>query len=364
MKQKTLIHILIGLAIFSAALLLWLLPGSGKSVSLINVKAPLPTVKITQITQSPTNQTLTFSGVIQAKNRAAPAFSVPGRISRKNAAVGGHVEKGQVLMTVDAGEFQNRFNMADSAYKELEIRLVQAKRNRDRIKSLADADAATSEELEQVTAIVDATQAGKDAAYAQMAETRRLLEETELKAPFSGTITAIMIEPGEFTSPGRPVVEISGDGNLELQVEVPETVFPHVRKGKTVDIQLPFSFRQNIKGRITSVSNAAIGPGRLFPVKIDIINPDQTTAGMTAELLLEIKRKEALMVPLEAVINPGSSIPSVFLVKDNVIQKIHVKLGPITGDKVSCQGELAKDDLVVISGHTRLKHGDHVEVRQ
>lgn len=363
MKKKTLIQILTGLAVFTAVLLLRLIPGSGKAVSGTHVDTPLPTVKVTQITQSPTSRTLNFSGVIQAKNRAALAFSIPGRISRKNIAVGGHVEKGRILMAVDAGEFQNRVHMAESAYKELDIRLVQAKRSRDRIKLLADANAATAEELEQVTAIVDATQAGKDAAYAQMAETRRLLEETELKAPFSGTITAIMIEPGEFTSPGRPVIEISGDGNLELQVEVPETVFPHVRKGKTVDIRLPFSSHRKIKGRISIVSNAAIGPGRLFPVKIDIIDPDQTAAGMTAELLLEIQTREALLVPLEAVINPGSSIPSVFLVKENVVQKIPVQLGPITGGKVACKGDIAKEDLVVISGHTRLKQGDRVEVR-
>lgn len=190
---------------------------------------------------------------------------------------------------------------------------------------------------------------------AQLKETGRLLAETELKAPFSGTITNIMIEPGEFASPGRPVVEISGDGALELQVEVPETVISHVAPESAVNIKLPFASNRMIKGKINAVSKAAIGSGRLFPLKIKIVDVSGVSSGMTAELLLDISERDALTVPLNAVVNPGSSHSSVFCVRENIVKRIPVHLGSIYKDSISVQGNLNAGDQVVIRGRMRLR---------
>ena len=69
------------------------------------------------------------------------------------------------------------------------------------------------------------------------------------------------LEPGEWTGPGKPIVEISGDGKLELKVEAPETAVSGLREGAVVFAELPFANGSRIKGRLKSVARASTGPG-------------------------------------------------------------------------------------------------------
>lgn len=362
MKKNKSLQSILGFTLIAVALVLWLLPNIHEAATPPKKKKSTPSVKISKVTVSTVEQTLTFSGIISAENKAVLSFSVPARVVRKNVQPGDHVEKGQVLVTLDPNEFKNRYKAAEANLNELEVRLLQAERNKNRIEKLFNAKAATTEELEFVQSNFSAIKAAKVASIAQLEETKRILQETRLFAPFSGTITRVMIEPGEFAVPGRPIVEISGDGPLELHVEIPETVVARIPIKETVSIKLPFSSNRIIKGEIISAARAAIGSGRLYPLKIKIIEDANISAGMTAELLLPVQLEKVLTIPLEAVINPGSSHPSVLLVKSKVIEKVPVRLGPVYGGKISLEGDVSPGDDVVITGQTLLENGDLVEV--
>ena len=86
-------------------------------------------------------------------------------------------------------------------------------------------------------------------------------------------------------------------------------------------------------------------------------------AGMTAELILEIRTKPMPLVSVGAIVNPGSSRPSVFVLDGDRVKEIFVKLGPFHGDSIAVSGSLNQGDRVVISGHTRLSTGRKVKVQ-
>jgi len=182
-----------------------------------------------------------------------------------------------------------------------------------------------------------------------------------MEAPFSGTITAVMLEPGEHAQSGTPVLEISGDGAIELRVEVPESVVSSLRKGQPASVDLPFA-GTSTAGQITSVARAALGPGRLFPVIVALEPAPSLAAGISAELLLETATKQALTVPMRAVVNPGSSWPAVFVVRAGQARRVPVELGHLVGERVAVVGDLALGEQVVVAGHTQLADGDAVEV--
>ncbi len=188
------------------------------------------------------------------------------------------------------------------------------------------------------------------------------MKEATLKAPFAGTVTAVFLEPGEYASPGRPVVELSGDGEIELQVEVPENIVMNLTEGETVRATLPMAGSREVNGRITSIARAAATAGRLFPVVATLEPLPGLAAGMTAELILDVESEGEISVPVTAVVNPGSSSPSVFCLDGETVRQVPVTLRAFSGDRVVVSGELSTEDRVVVSGHTMLADGERVQV--
>lgn len=321
-------------------------------------------VRLARVDEISEQRSVRFSGIIRAKRRAMLSFSVPARLAQRPVDVGDRVRVGEALGLLDDRGFSNAAGTTRAAVAELAVRVAQAERDRIRVEHLVEVKAATSEELEHIAAAADAVKAAYDSASAQLAEAERVQGEAVLRAPFAGTVTAVMLQAGEWAAPGMPVVELSGDGDLELHVEVPESVVPAVREGLDVVAELPFASQIHLSGRIASVSRAAAGPGRLFPVVVDLAGTAGVAAGMTAELLLPTKTAPDLVVPLHAVVNPGSSRPAVFVVTGDRARRVEVEVGQIVGERVAVRGDLRVGDRVVIAGHTQLADGDQVEVRQ
>jgi multidrug efflux system membrane fusion protein len=358
MRREPRFATLLGLAFLGGALGLWAWPDPQEPAQDQRKASP---VRAATVEAATTTRSVRFSGVTRAARRGALSFPVPERLSRREVEVGDHVRKGQPLAALESQRFQNAKDAALATVAELEVRLEQAERDRRRVERLASVKAATGEELEHVVAGSDAVRAGLDAARAQLADAQRLLDEATLEAPFAGTITAVMLEPGEMAQPGAPVVEISGDGAIELRVEVPESVAPGLREGQPASVELPFA-RRNASGRIRSVARAAVGPGRLFPVIVTLDPAPALVAGMAAELVLETAAAQALAVPLRAVVNPGSSQPAVFVIRDGRARRVPIELGDLSGDRVTVNGELSLGEQVVVAGNTQIADGDPVEV--
>ena len=317
---------------------------------------------------------LRFSGVTRAAQRARLGFAVGGRLVERTVDVGDRVETGQVLARVEDREVQNAIATARGALAEVAARRAQAERDVQRVAELVQAKAATSEELEKTRAGLDAVAAAEESAQARLDETERLLEETTLVAPYAGTVLETLVEPGEHVVPGRPVVSLAGRGDLELEVEVPESVVLRLRKGATVDVVVPF-LGETFSGKLHSIGRSAAGPGRLFPV-VARLPGDRLVAGATAELALSIDSDEALAVPIAAVINPGGRSPAIFRVEggpggDTHVSKVRVEVGSLlsgihggSDDRVTVtplEGfTLEPGDRVVVGGQRGLLEGEQV----
>jgi len=322
---------------------------------------PATPVRVAEVVTVDDARTIRFSGTARAADRARLAFTVPGRLTRRSVDVGDVVACGEELASLDAREYRLAEATAASMRAELEVRLAQAERDRSRVEKLAEARAATTEEVEKVSAATEATAAALEAASLRLDEARRLVAESTLVAPFAGTVTAVRLQPGEWASPGMPVIELSGGGDLEVLVEVPEAVAIRVHSGQSVAVDLPASGKQTT-GRVDKLSMAAIGAGSLFPLVVKLAAHPDLLPGSTVEVQLEVHQERALGLPLDAVLNPGSSTPSVFLVADGRAEQVFLDLGRLDGGLITVEGSLAAGDQVVVAGNTSLVDGDLVEV--
>jgi len=320
-----------------------------------------PAVTVAEVVTVEGGRAIRLPGVTRATRRAELSFAVPARLAARPVEVGDAVRAGDVLATLDQREYRLAEDVADSMVAELDARLAQARRDLARVEQLAAARAATAEEQEQTLAGVSALEAAREAALARLAETRRLLDETALVAPFDGTVTAVYLEPGEWAAAGRPVLRLAGSDAVEVVVEAPESVRAGIVEGAVVGVTLPFLDRASA-GRVRAVAGAAAGPGRLFQVEIDLDSVPGLVPGVAVEVELPVVAPRQLAVPVTAVVDPGSSRPAVFVVADGRARRVAVVPGRVSGELLTVEASLSPGDLVAVGGHTALVDGDRVEV--
>lgn len=359
MRIKHHISLIVGFVFMGAAVVLWAMPSD----------KPLPTdaadrlrVLLDTVQVAHTQRSARFAGVTQAKNRAILSFAVPARLLDRQIESGSKVTQGQVLARLDGREFKNAFDLAHATFSELKTQLAQAKRDRTRMELLAASDVVPVAQLEKVATQQSALESSLAAAAARLKESMRLLDEVVLKAPFSGTVTKVYIQPGEWAVPGQPAIELTGDGDIELLVQVPETMLDRVSKGQRVQVQLPFADNRQVPGRISSIAKAALTAGQLFPLKVELVDEPGVVAGLTAQLIIDLSTQGVLTVPLAAVVNPGASQPYLFTCDGGKVSRRTITIGGIIGDRIVVSGNLHEGDRVVISGQSQLTDGQYVEV--
>jgi len=365
MKRQRMAHLTL------AALTLGLAAGGGLLLSAqsdddppASEPAALQRVRVAAVEAAEGTREVRLSGVTRASRRAQLAFLTGGRLAERPVEIGDRVRAGQRLARLDDLESRNARDSARAALGELTARRAQSGRELERVRRLAEAKAATAEELEEADTAAEALRAAEDAARARLREAERLLDETVLEAPFDATVTEVLLEPGEHASSGRPVVAVSGTEGVEVEVEVPESLILELEEGREVTVELSALGGERVAGRITSAGRTSPGPGRLFPVIVTLDSGRRLLPGLTAELVLELGTAELSSLPVEAVINPGGRRPAVLVVKDGAVQRVEVEVGSLLGAEVTVEGDLAPGDLVVVAGHRGLLEGEQVVVER
>jgi RND family efflux transporter MFP subunit len=290
------------------------------------------------------------------------SFTIGGRVDERPVDIGDEVEAGQVLARLDPRPLENQLKAAQASVREVRAHLGRAYRDRRRTYDLSKAEVTSSAQLDEATSSVRALRAGRLQASAQLDEAKRMLEEATMRAPFAGTVSEVLIEPGEFATPGRPVIILSGGGGLEVEVEVPESEIHHIERGSSVEVDFPLAGKEGIEGSVKQVGRTTARVGRVFPVVVRLHEPEGVVPGMAAEVSFAIQRDRGLSVPVAAVINPGGQHPAVFRVVDGRVERVDVEVLELVDDRVTVVGGLEPDDRVVVGGHGGLVEGERVLV--
>jgi RND family efflux transporter MFP subunit len=318
-------------------------------------------VRVAEVKNTSSAQTVRFSGVVRSADRAGLAFTVGARLASRPVEAGEQVQKGRVLARLQDRKLRLGLDQTTAALAEVEARRVQAMSERARVERLFESKAATADELEQTVALAEAVEAAHEAARARLADAERLVGESVLTAPFAGTVAEVRFEVGEFVPAGQPVVVLSGPGKLEVEVGVPEREVLAISAEDRVRVALPIAGLRT-EGRVRRVGRAAASSGGLFPIVVSLDETERVLPGMTAEVAFTLDSGDTLTVPLAAVLNPGGARPQVFRLVDGRVERVAIEVESLLGERVAVSGALTAGDRVVVAGHTALVNGDRVEV--
>lgn len=322
-------------------------------------------VETGQVRVIDTDRQFALSGVARAADRARLAFQVGGRLVERMVDIGESVERGQLIARLAQPELAPAAEAAAARVRQLETQTAQAERDLQRVEQLKTDSAATQQELESAQARLDGLQASLSQARAEASRARRLLGETRLEAPVAGTVAETFVQPGEFVSPGQPVLALSGgSGGLEVAIGLPENLLDEVRVGDRAELVMPI-MGGAVTGRVTELASAADGAGRLFPAVVTLDAAPGLRAGTTVTWRLRSNEPERMTVPVAAIASTGGrSQPRVFRVDDDRARAVPVTLGVVVGERVVVEADLEPGQTVVTLGLDGLIDGRAVAVRR
>lgn len=194
------------------------------------------------------------------------------------------------------------------------------------------------------------------------------LNDTIIRAPFSGTITQKFASEGAFVTPttsassttsatSTSIVAIAR--GLEVLAQVPEVDISKIRPGQTVEINADAYPDQIFKGRVRLISPEAVVEQSVtsFQVRVDILTGlDQLRSGMNADLtFLGNQQENALVVPTVAIATEKGQTGVYIPGKNNKPEFQPVTIGSSFQDQTQVLSGIEPGQAVFINFPDKLK---------
>jgi membrane fusion protein, multidrug efflux system len=331
-----------------AAAGLLLLAGCGPSAERQKgVELPPVSVEVAQASaiESPISEMV--PGTVQSAIRSTIEARLPGRIVRLPVSTGERVERGQLLVELEAADAQARFEQAVATQE-------QADQDYKRFSQLVEKQAATPAEF-------DSIQARQRLAAAAVREAETLMNFTRITAPFDGVISGKFAEPGDMAIPGRPLLRLENSGALEVAADVSESLVHHLAEGEPLMAYFPAG-NLHLKAVITEIAPAADPRTRTFRLLAALPDHEFLRPGQFARLQIPLETRTALEIPEAALVRRGQ-LEIVFLNENGRAQMRLVRTGRQEGGSVEILAGVEPGEWVITSNPDRLRDGQPLVIR-
>lgn len=306
-------------------------------------------------------RTIAVSGPVTAWEEMQLGVELGGlRVTSLHVDVGGRVEKGELLLELDARAVESELAQARAAHAEAQAGLELAQANLRRGETLAKEQLIAASALDELRAV--RTQAQARVATARAARDARQLrvDFTRLRAPDGGIVSRRLVEPGQVVAAGSELLRLIRDGRLEWQAELASDELARVSVGDPVALDAPGG--GVAEGRVRAVSPGVDATTRTGTIYADLPEPRGLRVGSFVPGRIATGAGQALTVPAAAVVE-RDGYPYVFTVDaGGVAKRLRVRTGTRAGDAVEILDGLTPGTPVVVRGAGFLGDGDRVRV--
>ena len=304
-----------------------------------------PVVSIITAQAEDVEVTNTFTSNIEPNATNNIASQTAGRIVSINAEVGSKVKKGQLLARMD------------------DVNLAKT-----RMQYVNDStELARLTELYNIGAV---SQADYDMAKLALNITKKtyhnLAENTYLRSPINGVVTARNYDKGDMYSMAQPIFVVEQITPVKMLVNISESLFTQVHKGMEFDITVDAYPNEVFKGMVNLLYPTVNAATHTFPVEVICQNTDQRLRpGMFARVTANFGTNHNVVVPDVAVVKQqGSGEHFIYVLNaDNTVTYTKVELGRRLGNRYEILSGIKEGDKIVTEGQVRLKNGVSVTVK-
>ncbi len=342
-SQKTIKTL--SLAVLSAGLLA---SCSSSSSSKATEEQSADTVRLVEVAPAEMralNLSEEFTAQLEAKVINNITAQAGGRLKQLLVKVGDRVGAGQAVARMEATQAS-----------QAQIQLADAKTNFARMDELYKVGGVSKAQWEQAKSAVDQAKL----AYGNAAE------NTVLRSPISGFVTAKNYDNGDMTSPQLPVVVIQQIAPVKAVIGVSEQYYSYLKKGAAATLSVDALGEETFSGIVTNIFPTLDPVTHTVSTEIEVSNKDlKLRPGMYARVHLDFGTKEALTVPDKAIVRQaGSGARYVYVFSGGKAVYRAVELGQQQGDLYEVVSGLNAGDQVITSAPSNLKNGLSVKLRK
>ena len=291
----------------------------------VAASAPTPAVElaasdIARAERAELTQTLAVSGGLKAVQSAFVKARVAAELKSLAVREGDRVRAGQVLVQLDTTEFDWRARQAEQQAQAARAQLEIAQRSLSNSRSLVAQGFISATAMENAVSTEAGAQATLQAAQAAVELARKARGDATLAAPIGGFVAQRLVQPGERVAVDAKLLEIVDLSRLELQASVPPEDAGLLRVGAHAQLRVD-GIAGTVAAQVVRINPSAQPGSRSIVAYLELAPNPALRQGLFAQGRIELQRRDALLLPLDAVRNDQAQPYALRVQGERVLQR-------------------------------------------
>lgn len=313
-------------------------------------KEEIKSVTIQKVERKVVKNNLLFTGTVYPWEEAALAAQMASRVRKIYVKEGDYVKQGQLLVQMD-----------DQQLTQIEIQFNDAKRDFERAEKLKAEGAISDQQYEKFKLAYETLKTNYE----------KILENTQLRAPFSGVITAKYLNDGELflmaPAGGRSVpaiLHLMNVSELKVKISVNELDAYKIKIGQKALVTSDFLPGEIFTGYVTRISPVVDPVSKKVELELRVPNRgNKIKANSFVRVEIDLGETKDLLIPTSAILaDPLTGKNFVYVYQDGKARKKYVVKGKEVNDETVIKSGLNEGDQIIVEGQANLTDGEKVKL--
>jgi multidrug efflux system membrane fusion protein len=304
-----------------------------------------------------------YSGDVRARYQSQLGFRVAGKIKTRLVDIGAHVQAGEALAELDPLDLRLQVASAQASLGSAQASRDMSQSEYDRYRALVDKHFVSQTQLDAQNNALKSAQAQVKQAQATLAVAQNQAEYTTLRADHAGVITAIAAETGQVVGPGQNIATLARDGDVEVEIAIPENRIAGYRIGAPVTVEAWADAGKHLVGHLREISPEADHVSRTYRVRVTLDDTDAAPRlGQTARVyFIDASAAQQALIPLTALYELAGK-PAVWVVdaKTHQVHLTPVGVAAYREQGVALDAGVGPQQWIVTAGVHKLHDGEAI----
>lgn len=305
------------------------------------------------------------TGKVEAIEDVDLAPKTLGRLKEIYVGEGDFVKKDDVIAVLENEEIKAQVEQAKANILRAEAELKETKQNWERFSELFQRGIISKSERDSARMKYDVASSQLKKAEADLSYAEALLENTYIRAPFSGKIVKRYLDPGETITLEKllPIVTIADVSKIIVKAEIDETDIRKIDVGQKAIVTADAYPGEEFKGRIVEISptlekktvlsdnSAEMVDTKVLEVKIELDSGEKLNLGLNVDVTVLANNKEGVLILPVKAIKQQDGMSFVKVKKNGNYQEKKITTGPYDDENIEVIEGLEEGDTVLLQNH-------------
>jgi RND family efflux transporter MFP subunit len=294
-------------------------------------------------------ETVTAVGSVQPRRKTEVASQLLASVREIKPRPGDRVKAGDVIVVLDDRELNAQQREAAASLTSAEADLATRKSDYERIKNLRGTGSVSADELNRVEGAYKVTEAQVRRAKETISRIEVQITYTKIAASTDGLVSERFAEPGDLAAPGKPLLSVYDPNDLELQVNVPESLAAGIAVGHKLNIRIDANNLATM-AVVREIVPQAQQASRSVLVKLAL--PQSSShpilPGMYGRAAIPVGRVDRVWLPQSAILHIGQLDLVEVVGTDGTLTRRFVRVGRTSENKVEILSGLSPGEPIAL----------------